>query len=759
MLIPILIGSVIYMEAMSILKREINRSNEGVMLQVQKTIDGKMTGLEKLTTEISVNKVLEPLILASATATDNEQYMLIELMKELRKLKMLNEFVDQVHVYFKNSGRVLSSVNIEPEKVFFGHFDNLQADVLKKVSDERYIRSYIPVEHDFTDLEGTDSVMYVRTLVPDYPDRPGAALIFLIQSDKILEDISTIPQADSGFILIMDENEQVIASTRGFSRPEWLHYSQMSRTSDIFYSGADRKDHAISYTTSELTGWKYVFVTPTSVFLEKMDYLRRLSVGIVMLCLILGCVAVGFFLRRNYGPIHGLLRQVSDQYGSPFTLVPHLNEYDFIRQALEGLAEEKKKVGMQLKEFSPAIRSNMLVQLLRGRLHRTVSLDDSFAALDIRFQQPSFAVLAISIENLGKLDDGADDSRYNDRLQLVYFIITNVLEELAQQEERKHHIYMAEMDSMLACIVNGDDGGNEEWVAQRIYALSEKARSFIWTRLNIHLTIAISSQKKELAELSSAYEEALEAAEYKVIMGGGEIVMYETIRQELNNDSVLSYYYPISMEQKIINCLTAGDSGQSKLLVDEMIRRNLEHQPGSSRLLHYLLAEFSGTLLKAILEMREDEEHLSGVDQRISGLMQCRSIKEMRTEMHALIDVICNWQTLLPDRNPLMEEVRRYVEENYGNCNLNINTIGDAFQITPSYLAKQFKSYTKEALLEFIQRTRLQQAKRLLVEHHDSIQEIARLAGFNEITTFNRTFKKFEGITPGQFREWNQTTD
>jgi YesN/AraC family two-component response regulator len=37
----------------------------------------------------------------------------------------------------------------------------------------------------------------------------------------------------------------------------------------------------------------------------------------------------------------------------------------------------------------------------------------------------------------------------------------------------------------------------------------------------------------------------------------------------------------------------------------------------------------------------------------------------------------------------------------------------------------------------------------------DSIAEVAKHVGYNEVATFIRVFKKYEGITPGKFKEMN----
>jgi YesN/AraC family two-component response regulator len=79
--------------------------------------------------------------------------------------------------------------------------------------------------------------------------------------------------------------------------------------------------------------------------------------------------------------------------------------------------------------------------------------------------------------------------------------------------------------------------------------------------------------------------------------------------------------------------------------------------------------------------------------------------------------------------------------------------VGDKFGLTPSYLSKQFKAQTGEALLDFISRTRLEEAKRLLSLQVLSVTDIAKKVGYSDMNTFNRIFKKFEGITPGKYKD------
>ena len=60
---------------------------------------------------------------------------------------------------------------------------------------------------------------------------------------------------------------------------------------------------------------------------------------------------------------------------------------------------------------------------------------------------------------------------------------------------------------------------------------------------------------------------------------------------------------------------------------------------------------------------------------------------------------------------------------------------------------------TGEKVLDYINRIRLQEAKQLLQKCEINIEEVARKTGFNNSIALIRVFKKYEGITPGKYKD------
>ena len=79
--------------------------------------------------------------------------------------------------------------------------------------------------------------------------------------------------------------------------------------------------------------------------------------------------------------------------------------------------------------------------------------------------------------------------------------------------------------------------------------------------------------------------------------------------------------------------------------------------------------------------------------------------------------------------------------------------IADAVQLNPAYLSRLFKQSTGKTVLEHLTLVRLARSKTLLRETSLNLSEIAQQIGYNNANSFIRFFRKYEGVTPGEFRK------
>ena len=106
------------------------------------------------------------------------------------------------------------------------------------------------------------------------------------------------------------------------------------------------------------------------------------------------------------------------------------------------------------------------------------------------------------------------------------------------------------------------------------------------------------------------------------------------------------------------------------------------------------------------------------------------------------------------DYKKRINQVFRYIDENLEK-DLSLDSIAEIAFYSPFHFHRIFKAITQETLNEYITRIRIEKSALDLKHKSIGIAEIAHKYGFNASSSFTRTFKKFYGISPTEFRKQN----
>jgi two-component system response regulator YesN len=110
---------------------------------------------------------------------------------------------------------------------------------------------------------------------------------------------------------------------------------------------------------------------------------------------------------------------------------------------------------------------------------------------------------------------------------------------------------------------------------------------------------------------------------------------------------------------------------------------------------------------------------------------------------------------LLASRNSsrrYIDDVIEYVEQNYMK-DIGINSLAGQLNITPNYLSTLFHQETKLKFTDYIARTRISHARRLLSETSLTIREISEQVGYRSSRHFTNLFVKYTGEYPSKYRK------
>ena len=99
-----------------------------------------------------------------------------------------------------------------------------------------------------------------------------------------------------------------------------------------------------------------------------------------------------------------------------------------------------------------------------------------------------------------------------------------------------------------------------------------------------------------------------------------------------------------------------------------------------------------------------------------------------------------------------LKQVLDFIEHNYTGA-LTLKQLSASVSMSPKYFCRFFSEMTHQTPMDYLNRQRIERACYEISTTDDSITDIAYRNGFNDLSYFIRTFKKYKGTTPGKYKK------
>ena len=100
----------------------------------------------------------------------------------------------------------------------------------------------------------------------------------------------------------------------------------------------------------------------------------------------------------------------------------------------------------------------------------------------------------------------------------------------------------------------------------------------------------------------------------------------------------------------------------------------------------------------------------------------------------------------------IVEKAKKYIDENFQK-DVSLDDVSRIVDISPFYFSKLFKQEAGKNFIEYLTEVRLSNARMFLNNPQYSIKEVCVMSGYSDPNYFSRIFKKYEGVTPSEYRE------
>jgi len=527
-------------------------------------------------------------------------------------------------------------------------------------------------------------------------------------------------------IVVLDpQNKLVSSAQKGLNAEQLALKLENGEMKTDVISLADGRFFVTAY-KAPLYGWTLLQLTPYAMYSKQMQADIGQALIILLIILLAGLGVSYLFTSILFDPWRRLAERLREYVIRPSGTVK-ADAYNIVDHAIGHLITT-------VDQNKPIIREHLVQELLRHRQPKDNAIFEQFAQMGICFEHSNFLVLLIVVE-AGVQDQENGVYLYSlaeDLLASQFSVAGSILDR-----------------SMFGFIVNFPSAELETAEQERLEQCFGHIKQEAHDRWGVSIHAAAGGIRP-LWQVYEAYELARRAVAYRAFWASSDshIVYADRENEELEFD------YPVSYQKLLLNIILTGDRQAAEKLVSQLFEKYIHQNHYSQPKLQQMIVMLMSHMLGSLVQEGYDIGKLMG-EVNLLNLEKYKDSTELQAYIHSTIHSMMDYiheirsETSTP---PYIQEAIIYMEKNYDR-NIAMSDVAEAVGISSGHLGRLFKAETGKPPLEYLTQHRLQEGKKLLLDTSKSLQHISEAIGYNDVHTFIRFFKKYEGITPGEYRK------
>ncbi|WP_083676111.1 helix-turn-helix domain-containing protein [Paenibacillus sp. FSL H8-0548] len=739
----IFIGSFSYVTSTKEIQKNVNAGKMQLIMQINSNVEQKLT-----TVNHTLNQVINSTVLKKAMnqpLTVNEFVMYDDLRSEIRHMQSFDtKLEDVVLINDRHNWMIKNSGLYDFEH--YAYYEEL-ASLMQESESTSWVlnpSSWFYSEEAAGSAACSYSISLVKKLPTNGLEHYGLALanIPTCSLEELLENegdpFSNMMILDDQFRILLHHDQSLIGKPLAESG---LHMEQLTDTSGQYTAAIDQQNYSVSYYRSELNGWIYLSTTSIASITKESTKIGAYTLYICLFMVMLSMLLAWLVSRRMYSPIQLLLNQIGERLTD--IQKRKTNEFQAIGERVTHLFQSKSELEKEVSQHIHQVRTFFLMKAFQGTAKQS-EIPERLVQFGYKRQLEEWSTMAAITLQI----DFSDSSRYSKSdSELLLFAVHNMIEELIPAEQRLSPVIM---DQTIVTIIGSSESDLEAFHTAK-YALTEHLQQQITSYLNVQVSIGMSLPFHSFSALATAYREGLEALKHRIKLGEGIIIQYENINE---GNHYLNLNYPGQIENELMDAIKLADKDKSKELLRTFLQAVFavelspqEYQIPLARLLNNLLIvmqesgvslnqihPMKGSLLEELLELHTTTE----IDDWFWTKVVYPMIKIFKDRQEA-------------QYHNISEKIIDLVQHQY-DTDLTLEECASRLHYNANYLSSVFRKETGHSFSEYLSMYRFKMAKKWLAESEMPIKDIAAKLCYNNPQNFIRSFRKQEGITPGQYR-------
>ncbi|MFR2561701.1 MAG: helix-turn-helix transcriptional regulator [Anaeromassilibacillus sp.] len=439
-----------------------------------------------------------------------------------------------------------------------------------------------------------------------------------------------------------------------------------------------------------------------------------------------------FFSKTLYRPVEKLVDTLPVKKGSRDE-----SEFQMVASTVQQLSERAKDYETQLHSQSDLLAASLTTRVLKGEIFLSPDIAEALRQGGFPIACQKFVVLILSI------DEDADAGSPPIQQEEAGAFKGDMPFVPAQRWVRRLCRRRPYVLSRRGRPGQRRPGGGVKACAEAIRRLP--SRSCICTGLH-----RLSGEHHSLDELHEAYHEATQVADYQLLAGEyGKTATYSRLSSLMSGPNGCREF--LAQVNKLSNSIQSANYQQAAALVKE-IEESFSKHPAAMPQAKLQIFYLTDAILLSLSDSDLDPELLNHL-QNAETFRKPRSIDSLCQCTYRIFAYLDAKKEQSRPQGKRIEQITQYIRENYQDINLSAGAVAEHFHISLPVLSNLFKSELNVGFLDYLHKFRIERAKELIVHTDHTIGDISAMVGYANSITMNRAFKRYEGVTPGWYRQ------
>jgi YesN/AraC family two-component response regulator len=745
MVIPvIMVSTIYYYYTLSFFREGLFNTSTEKLYMAQGFVEASLDEIQNDAKQIALNNTIESLNRLTHNISDTSKNISItsDVLKLLHNTKISNKNIQSIYLYDYNKEIIYTSDMLVFNRTDF--YDTLWIDEYKnRKKSILWLETRdtgIPITKESSAKSGLAGTYRVITMVypVTYTSSFQGLLVINIKEDELGKVLDQGVLESNGEITVINSDGNVILSsvkglvTANISDREYIsEILSSNKTSGFSQTKINKENYLVIYTRSEYNGWIYLIECSIQNILTNFNLFRSIIFIIAFIMTVVGIPACYFISRSLYNPVKSIVDKIRLQKG--ITDDKNANDMVVISNALNDILKQGNQLRILYERNARRLLENSLLSLIKGKTDR-----DTMQYLP--FDEEFFICIIITIDNIDSFTRRLSNSEryYTKELILKLFLeMMNSYKCAGVQHEKSSMVIVVNLTRESILSFKSD-----------IVQLLNEIKTKVYEVYDGTFTITIGNCYKGYENVETAFEEARNLLKYRMTYGSNKIIVAWNINCNQNNE----YYYPYSTEKHIFNFLKLGSLNELLESVDIFFSEIREKNLSYDNILQ-IINQLIGGVVKYMLSEHLNPSEVFATDKTLyQHLSTLETLDEIQQWIKNIFTSIVEYTTIRKSsQNKYIIKVRDYIQEHY-NEDISFEELAGRIGISYSYLRRLFNEELNMSIADFLNTYRIEKAKSLLKNSSLTLQKIAQRVGYNNVQSFKRYFKKYEGITPSEYR-------